>query len=366
MPGTAASLLWRVRLTLTLLGALPCYWIAIFPCARFELRRWERLARSIPDPTLRGHALHKLETEHLASEGAAAFALLATVRAYPQVVRLCVAFEVMYDYLDVLAEQPVDDVLANNRHLYEALSSAFMLDAPIHDHYAELPHSDDGGYLQALIVTCRTSLQRLQSHRQVLPGLQRLTARADDAQSLHHAAASIGHRDLERWAKTQLPEGTALHWWEIAAAAGSPLGIFALIASAARPTDARRATLIERAYFPWIAALSWLLESLVDQHEDDLEVTHSYVAHYGSPQLAAERLALIAERAATDARSLPAAGRHTVLLAGMASMYLSSPGAAHSEAHLAADGVRRAMGRPVTALTFVLRMRRGGELRSDA
>src|SRR5829696_10389762 len=136
-------MLWRLRVCLTLMLALPCYWIAIFPRARHELRRWERRAREIPDPTLRDHALHKLRTEHLTSEGAAAFALLATPRAFREVVRVCVAFEVMYDYLDALAEQPAADVLGTNRQLYEALRTAFLPDAPLLDHYAGLQHHDD-------------------------------------------------------------------------------------------------------------------------------------------------------------------------------------------------------------------------------
>jgi tetraprenyl-beta-curcumene synthase len=356
MGGTVRS---RLRVTLAFAWAIPLYWVAIFPLARQELRRWERRAEEIPDPTLRSHALHKLRTEHFTAEGAAAFAILATACSIRHVVRLCVAFEVIYDYLDALAEQPVADVLANNRALYAALSAAVSPDAPFQDHYANQSHHDDGGYLQALIRTCRASLVRLPAHTRVLPTLERLTDRAATAQSLHHASALSGCAPLAEWASGQSRNGSALRWWELAAAAGSPLGVFAVIAAAGHPqTDERDAIRVEEAYFPWIAALSWLLEGLVDHATDVAAGAQGFVAHYASSQETAERLETIARRAAHDARRLPGAGRHTLLLAGMASMYLSHEGASASGARPAAAAVSIAIGWPLTPLLCMLRLRR--------
>ena len=350
---------WRVRLALALVWTLLLYWLAVFPHARRELSRWERRARKIPDPTLRAHALHKLRTEHLTAEGAAAFAILAAAGSRRSVVRLCVAFEVMYDYLDALAEQPVGDVLANNHRLYRALAAAFAPATPLEDYYARNPQGDDGGYLHALVVTCRRRFVRLRSHPCVLDALQRLTACADEAQSLHHAAAVDGPERLAQWAQTRQPAGAPVRWWELAAAAGSPLGIFALVAAAShRHTDARAAEEIERAYFPWIAGLSWLLESLVDRDDDAANGEHSYIEHYASPQETASRLALIAGRAAADARGLPCPARHTLLLAGMVAMNLSHAGAQGPATREATRAVQRAVGGPVGPLLAVLRLRR--------
>jgi tetraprenyl-beta-curcumene synthase len=356
----AARALWRLRLGSAFAWVLPLYWLAVFPQARRELRRWERRAGRIPDPSLRAHALGKLRSEAMTAEGAAAFAILATARSCRQVVRACVAFEVIYDYVDALAEQPVADVLGNNRRLYGALGAAFAPDRPIGDWYALHPAHDDGGYLRALVETCRGELRRLPAQAHVREGLQRLAVRANEGQSLHHAAADAdGAQALARWAATQQPPGGALHWWELAAAAGSPLGFFALLAAAAhRGTDRATADAVERAYFPWIAALSWLLESLVDQDEDAGSDAHSYIAHYGPPQSAARRLATIAEHASADARRLPQGARHTLLLAGMAGMYLSHAGASSAAATEAAEAVRRAIGGPIVPLLWILRVRR--------
>jgi tetraprenyl-beta-curcumene synthase len=349
----------RLRVWAAFAWTVPLYWLAIFPQARRELRAWERRAEAIPDPVLRAHALGKLRTEGMTAEGAAAFAIVTTARSCGDVVQLCVALEVIYDYVDALAEQPVGDVLANNRCLYRALGAALAPGAPAEDHYRHHPQRDDGGYLHELVATCTAALLHLPSHATVLPALQRYAARAGEAQSLHHAAAHDGEAALARWAASSRPAGSTLEWWELAAAAGSPLGFYALAAAAAHPaTTAAEAAAVERAYFPWIAALSWLLESLVDQDDDRGSGEHSYVAHYASPGDAARRLTTIAERAGADAAGLPRASRHLLLLAGMTGMYLSHAGAAGADARDAAEAVRRAIGGPLGLLLWTLRLRR--------
>jgi tetraprenyl-beta-curcumene synthase len=367
MDGALAQAVWRVRLGGAFAWSMPLYWLVVFPRARRELRKWERRAHRIPDRALRDHALRKLRSEAMTAEGAAAFAILGTARSCRDVVRACVAFEVIYDYIDALAEEQVADVLGNNRQLYGALVAAFALDAPAHDWYARHPCGDDGGYLGALVDTCRRALVRLPAHERVRPGLLQLARRAGEAQSLHHAATSAeGERALARWSEAQQPPGCMLAWWELAAAGGSPLGFFALVAAAAhRRTSPGDVRAIELAYDPWIAALSWLLESLVDQDEDATTDAHSYVAHYGSPEYAARRLTTIADHAAADARRLPQAARHTLLLAGMTGMYLSDAGADSLAAEEVANAVRDAIGGPLVPLLVVLRVRRrlGGRSR---
>jgi tetraprenyl-beta-curcumene synthase len=192
-----------------------------------------------------------------------------------------------------------------------------------------------------------------------MPALDRLAIKAAEAQSLHHAATCSGDHALARWAEHERPTGSALHWWELAAGSGSPLGIFALIAAASRQrTSAAHAQEIEDAYFPWVAALSWLLESLVDLDDDMLAGGHSYIAHYKSPHDAATRLALIAEHAARDLRCLAQAARHSLLLSGMVAMNLSHRGADVPQAREASSAVREAIGGSISPLLAALRLRR--------
>jgi len=365
MRAFGATSLWRLRLAGALAAMLVRYWTVIFPQARRELRAWAANAERIADPRRREHAMRKLRSEGVVAEGAAAFATLTGWRACRHVVRACVAFEVMYDYVDALGEQPGEDVLALNRGLHAALDAALRPHAPLDERPERVaPHGDDD-YLLALVTACREAVRELPAYAAAQAPLHRLAVRAAEAQSLHHAATDAdGVAAFERWAVGQSQLG-ALHWWELAAAAGSPLGIFALLALAGRRGFGPDAALaVERAYFPWIAALSWLLESLVDQDDDAADGVCNYVAFYGQPQSAARRLLTIAERALADARGLPRAARHTVLLAGMAALYLSDAGAAE---HLAADAVRKQIGGVVALLLRVLRLRRWvADVRRDA
>src|SRR5215207_5036864 len=105
----------RTRWVLALARALPLYWLVIFPTTQRELRRWHACAAAIPDTSLRDYALAKLRSERVVIEGAAAFAILARGRHRSAVIRACVAYEVIYDFVDVLGEVPVEDVLSHNR-----------------------------------------------------------------------------------------------------------------------------------------------------------------------------------------------------------------------------------------------------------
>jgi tetraprenyl-beta-curcumene synthase len=347
----------RLTIASALARALLVYWLVVFPRARREVRRWSGTAAAIPDPRLRALALGKLCSEALVAEGAAAFAVLARRRHRADVVRAVVAYEILYDVVDAIGEAPSADPLAHNRAVNAALLDAVSPGAPLRYRLERYDIGEQTCYLALLIGRCRDAMRRLPAHALVLPALGRFAARAAEVQSLNHAGAREGHDELARWAAAQqLPE---FLWWEVAAAAGDPLGVFALLAAAGDPRTRRDdVAAIERAYFPWIGALVWLMESLVDQRDDACSGNHSYVGHYASPAHAAGRLSLIAGRAALAAADLPRGPSHGVLLAGVASLYLSHPDAVQMEASEGAEAVRRMLGWPVDLLLVVLRLRR--------
>lgn len=301
--------------------------------------------------------LGKLASESLVAEGAAAFAVLAPSRHRRRVVRAVVAYELLYDAVDGIGELAVSAPLRHNLAVHAALADALTPGAPLRHHLGFASQLSDQAYLPALVERCRRALVRLPAHCVVLPALRRFAVRAAEAQSLNHAGACSGHVGLERWA-TAHADGDE-RWWEIAAAASDPLGVFALVAAAA---DARTCpsdvAAIERAYFPPIGALVWLMESLVDQCDDARSGNHSYVAHYDSPQVAAARLGTIAARAAAAACPLRRGATHSALLSGVASLYLSAPEIEDDAAVAAAAAIRRALGWPVPVLLVVLRTRR--------
>lgn len=316
------------RDVLALPATLWRYWATVLPRARRELRRWERRARQIPDPELRAHACATLRGEGGNAEGAALLALAAPRAHRARVVRLLVAVQVMYDYLDTLSEQPVARPLAASRQLHRALVDVLDEAAcpPPHDWYAGYPGGDDGGYLAALVSVCRELLATLPSRAIVAPGVRRAMERACESQSRNHAAM-LGATDLASfaaWAAAQGSPGAAMQWWELAAASGSSLAMHALLAAAAEPAlTAAGAAQIERAYWPWICGLNTLLESVTDRVDDACTGNHSYAGRYASPEVAGARLATIATQATIAARALPNGSHHMSVLAAMACFYLS-------------------------------------------
>ena len=110
------------------------FWLGVFPLVRSQLRGWQQQAAAIPDPLLREQALATLDSERLSAAGAALFAATTRRRWDPRLVRSLVAYQVLCDYLDTLAEQPSLDPLANGAQLHRALADA-VGEGPLADHY---------------------------------------------------------------------------------------------------------------------------------------------------------------------------------------------------------------------------------------
>jgi len=346
----------RLALTATFAGAAVRYWLVVFPRAGWELRRWRRRAARIVDAELRWAALEALEKRGNI-EGAAAFAALGGMRRRGMVVRALVAYQAAYNYVDLLAEQPGGDPVGNARCLHQALLVALDPQAPHPDYYAMRPGCEDGGFLAEIVDACRAALTRLPSHAAVAGPARRSAARIVAFQS----SSQAGREELEGWASTLAPADSGLAWWELAAAAGSSLGVHALIAAAARPSlSDEQAELLERAYFPWIGALHSLLDSLVDRAEDAATAQLSLVGCYRSEQDAATRMRWLAERALDAARALPAGRRHRVLAVAVACLYLSAPELSSGWGLEPAQSVREAVGGLAGPALVIFRLRRLG------
>jgi tetraprenyl-beta-curcumene synthase len=340
-------------------AALGRYWLAILPWARREIDRWRQVAERIPNPVLREQALSTLREEGLNSEGAVVFATLVPRANRGPAIRAMVAFEVMYDYLDTLSEQRVDEPLGNGLQLHRALSAALDPDPPDIDYYEHCPHSDDGGYLQGLIAACRQNLALLPAFPTVLPALRQAAVRCGEGQSYTHAAIYEGTEGLAAWAQAQ-DRAAGYEWWELAAGAISSVCVFALMAAAAdAETTAADAAAIDAAYFPPLCALSALLDSLIDHAYDTDAVSHSNIAQYDDNLLAAGRLAAIAAQADGESRRLRRRGRrHAAIAAGIAAFYLSAPEAETPFARPIRDGVTSRLGPMVPPIMATMRLRR--------
>jgi tetraprenyl-beta-curcumene synthase len=352
----------RAKLGFAYTSAARRYWLTVFPDVRRELDHWRERAGEIPDPVLRQLAL-EAQRKRGNMEGAAAFAAFAPRSRRAMVVRALVAFQSAYNYLDRLAEQPRAEPVVGARALHEALLHALdptgSVGSPQPDYYAHYPQRDDNGYLGELVGTCRTALATLPSYAPVAVATRSIAERVVEFQTLNLSKQQGDHDAFARWARTETPSGTELYWWETAAAGGSSLAIYALISAAADPVvDIDEIEAIESAYFPWIGALHSLLDHLVDRTEDAAAGQRSLIGYYTSPEEAAVRMRVLAERAVRAARALPRGDRHSIVLAGMAGYYLSDPEASAPEVLPIAHNVKAAIGGLMAPTLLVFRARR--------
>jgi tetraprenyl-beta-curcumene synthase len=338
--------------------ALQCYWLSVFPRISSELHHWQRRAGAIPDPTLRGAALTVQRTKRGNIDGSAAFAAFAPRAHRPAVIRAQTAFQAIYDYVDTLAEQPHSDPIRNARQLHRALLASLDPAAGQLDYYAHHPHRHDAGYLQAIINACNATLRTLPSYPAVTRSARNLAGRIVAYQSLNLTNAQGSHHALARWASQAAQPRSGLRWWETAASAGSSLGIFALITTAAYPAiKPLHANKIERAYFPWIGALHSLLDSLIDRPEDIASAQHNLTEHYASPSETATRMHALTVESNNQAYNLPNGVHHTLILAGMVSHYLSAPEAQLPHAKPAKTHILHVLGHLALPTLLVFRIR---------
>jgi tetraprenyl-beta-curcumene synthase len=343
------------------------YWLQVFPAARSCQRELLSRARSIPDPVLREDALISHHHKGANSEGLAALAVLAPSPWRAPVARSLVAYQLMLDYLDCISERPADDPVANGLCLHRAFEVALDPDAGHEDYYALVPSGEDGGYLVALIETCRAPLRSLPSYSAARGPLLHQARLCCESQALNHALHFAPVEDrLTGWAaKTASEAGVEedFEWWElVAAAAASSLTVGALLALAATPgaseADACR---VESAYFPWASGLNALLDSLVDLDEDPDGASH--IRRYQSPERAAERLQAIASGARRRVSELPDGDLHEAIVAAMGALYLVQPEAwrpGRETISRATFGALGAFARPSLLVHLLRRGGRGG------
>lgn len=362
--GRIAPITTGLRDVIALLSTGTVYWLRISPLVGHELAIWKVRAETIPDPVLREQALHKLTDERLNPEAAAFFAVLAPRRARRRVVRLIVAYQLLYDYLDAVNELPGCTDLKNGLQLHLALVDAVQPDRPMHDFYLHNTRTRDGGYAKALAYTCRSILCSLASAARLRSLLAYAAKRCGQAQSHNHAISSEGDTGLVNWCSQRAADSDYL-WWELAAGGISCLAIHALFALAADPQcTIHAATLLDAAYFPPICAISALLDSLADYHSDAGTPNHSFTARYHNSAHAAERLVAITVEAAERVSGLGHRSRHTMILCGIVAFYLSSPSVQVGFPAVVAESLMSAIGPLAPFMIAVMRLRRRAHTRA--
>lgn len=364
------------NLVLNLTVANARYWTSVAPVVRAQLRRWERRAQEIPDPALRALALQKLREERFNAEVAATLATLAPRTRRARTVQAIVALQLAYDYLDGLTEQPAEDPLRTGLQLSLAFTDALggtprwepdgagAGGEPAHDHarargggpaqagdyfasaggepahddtrtrggepaqtgdyFAHHP-SDDGGYLAELSAATSAALAGLPAWSAVSETARASAELCAEAQVRVHATLRTATAELEQWA-TARAAGTRFEWREfLAGAVSSVLALHALIAAAAseRTTPAQAAA-IDSAYLS-ISALSTMLDGAIDYEADCAGGVPWLVRQYEDTATLADAVGTVIGDAKAQARTLPNAGHHELMLVGVAAYYASAP-----------------------------------------
>lgn len=333
------------------------YEASIVSLARREIRRWATAAAAIPDLTLRRLATRAIAIDASNAEAAAAFAAAAPRRLRRVSVELLVAQQILLDYVDMLGEQTAD--LEYGRAIGAALPAAISASVPGFDSIC-----GDGGYLIALIATCRRRLQQLPSATAVEQEAEAAAIRCAEALAHTHTSAGTGDdAELHRWTTRQASKG-GYTWWEIAAGGNSNLALLALLAAAADPaTTNADADAIASAYWPHVCIMSTLMDSLVDYERDAMCTNLSFVSHYSDTCAARDGLVHATQRSLTAVRSLRRSHTHTMIVCGVAGYYAAAaaPGSLAAEV---APSVIAQLGRAATPITLALRVRHQGSCRA--
>lgn len=301
----------------------------ILPCVNQELETWRTYAQQHMHGSLQQQALASIEDKRFHCQGGAFYALYEGV-APEAFVRFVVALQTISDYLDNLCDRAGVREESAFAQLHLAMTDALDPRGTTHAYYAQYPQQDDGGYLDALVSTCRHFLAALPAYRHAREDALELGALYSQLQTYKHLDSDKREAAMLAWLAKHNRTGR-LSDWEYAAATGSTLGIFCL---AALSCDTRLTPHMVRtakqAYFPWISGLHIQLDYLIDQTEDLESGDLNFIAYYPSETRTAERLRVFYREAMRNAAMTPQPLFTALIVRGLIALYLSDPKATHA------------------------------------
>lgn len=295
-----------------------------FPGVFREMKSWRKLAAACPDPQLRQMALASIGLKRFHCQGGSVFSVW-TGAYRPELIRAIVALQTISDYLDNLCDRAGVQDEAAFRQLHRDFVDALCPGVKPEDYYSLYPYGQDGGYLVALVKSCQQSLAFIPAYESVRERACELAELYCQLQVYKHIQVHLREKHLTDWLNyllKRVPE--ELYWWELAAATGSTLGIFALFALAARGRYAPdQVELVSQAYFPWIGGLHILLDYFIDQQEDQDAGDLNFVSYYRDRQQATLRLRYFLEKSQALTEKLPDPFFHSTVVQGLLAVYLS-------------------------------------------
>ena len=298
--------------------------VQILPGVEKELKCYHKILEKCPSHFLRSQALASLKHKRFHAQGGGFFQLYGSHKK--DILPALVALQTISDYLDNLCDRTDIFSMQAFKTLHLSMEKAICADKSCHNSYLFYPFQNDGGYLEYLEKRCSSCLSALPSYKLVQNDILRLVKLYSQLQVAKHIAPREREPMLYSWFllhRRSLPE---LYWWEFAAATGSTLGIFILMAAARNPklTEQEVQSLL-KAYFPWICGLHILLDYLIDQEEDYREGDLNFTTYYSDNKMTKKRLLFFLTRSLEAVKSLPHPSFHRAAIKGMLALYLSDP-----------------------------------------
>jgi len=298
-------------------------YMKLFPQVDRTLQLVTAEAQKIPLQILNTQALLSLQNKSFHCYGGAVMALLALPAYRHELVALIVYLQTISDYLDNLCDRAGSTDSEAFLLLHQSMQDAIN-PAAIADNYYSGYSSQEDNYLQFLVSNCQQICRRLPSLAAVQPRLQQLITYYSHLQAYKHMPLSEREEHLRNYLTEQVPNPHGLAWWELAAATGSTLGMFALLAMASRKElDEEEIITVLDAYFPWICGLHILLDYLIDREEDLQGGDLNFVTYYDDIAAAWKSLQHFVIQSKQRANQLTLPLLHLLVVTGLLAMYMS-------------------------------------------
>ena len=298
----------------------------VIPQSLDELAVLARRAERIPHPALREQAMASIVEKAYHVQGGCVLATFLKPQAAKRHMKIVTALETIYDYLDNLCDRLDGVAVEAYPTLHEALLDAVDLARVPSDYYRDGPHGDDGGYLRSLVDDVRAGLRTLPNYQRVRETLCTAVGLYRDLQSKKHLPGTMRENHCKAWFEASGERFAHLRWYEFAAACGSSLPVFAMLALAEDPMidDALIRDTFD-AYLPAISGLHIMLDYFIDQAEDKEHGELNFVACYEDRDDATQRLSMLIRDAQTRISGLRTHKQHAFLFEAMRGFYLTHP-----------------------------------------
>lgn len=319
-----------------------------------EVVRWRECASRIEDVGARDRVLHDLRAKRSYVNGSAYFNNLLPRRS-PALPRLLAAFQILANYLDALSERDAERSGQRPRGWSSMLCDAVDLGAtPDPGLYRAV--GPEGQYLRALVDACRAGCMTLPGYAAARPMLVREAGLVATLDLEHDPCRASRDDGLQTFVRRAIGADHDLAWWELAAGASSALTVTVVLTLAAS-ADATSVAEIRQATeaYRYVASLAALLDNYIDQEHDLRHGSHNYILDHGEPERTTSRIRWLIVRTLTEVQRLPDTTRHTLLVANMIAMFLSSDEARSSARRSSTAALLYASGATTRALVPVLR-----------